>query len=562
MSVLEEIDQDLLDRCNAIWAATQAQEKQDTLSRLEPPLMRLWDGDYNMHHIVGCEYSANFEWINNDSGTGLTELPFDSAAAQWIYDVKGRIARGEKRNVHISIDKNGARWSGRMQDFSVEKRDDGTVVMVVRWIHDYETLKHYQVWCNPFTAAAVQWPRVFMLAGPGIWALKCSLFLQIMRENTSLWRIPDDPLNLNSWGSGLDMSNWSVVVKPTSFMQDLAAGSLWTVVSSRFKTWHDMAKRPLADGEYTVVVRRWFTGDELPWPGANLRHGALVVDIVDKSGYYTGTATSGSMFTGLKRTVAHFAENFIDSTLDLVNDNSIPADYLKAGVKSTDKAMPYVVFREGEETGIQTSTFLYTPSTATQINVGGHSAPGVDETISASIQAVGDILGNLAQIGSLGGSIDTLAKPFYQGTLFAWMSLPSKERKDNSGWASYFEYFQDGADRAYTLSSLMVLRAGFWSTRTWFSHELVVADGAPWLIGDQGQGHLWLGDRCGSTVTGDITGEVYVSRVHKIGLAWDRETAPDWMPTIGDDSAKTDPVQHAHELLEDVKASLMDAGVY
>jgi hypothetical protein len=58
-----------------------------------------------------------------------------------------------------------------------------------------------------------------------------------------------------------------------------------------------------------VVCRRWLTGDPQPWPGFTPRHGALVIDIVDKSGYYSGTGTSGTIFDGLTRTIelqAHF----------------------------------------------------------------------------------------------------------------------------------------------------------------------------------------------------------------------------------------------------------------
>lgn len=556
------IDEDLLAKCNEIWAATQAQEKDETLARLEPPLLRLWDGDYNLQHILACEYSANFEWVDNDSGTGATEIPFDADAALWIWDVQARMARGEHRNVHITVDKDGARWSGRMKDFSVQKNEDGTVVLMVRWLHDYENLKYYQVWSNPFLPAAVQFPRVFMLAGPAIWSLKLSLLLQIMRDQQHWWALPDDPLDPASWGAGQDMSDWSIVVKPTSFLGDMAAGTLWTVVSSRWRTWHDMAKRTLEDAELSVVARRFLDGDEQPWAGANLRHGALVIDIVDKSGYYTGTSNGGNIFTGLTRTVARFADDFIDTTLDLVVDTDIPGDYFLPGWKSTNVAMPYVIYREGEETGVRSSTFTYSPSTAIQVNVGGHSLPGVNEAISASIQALFDILGNLAQIGSVGGSVDSLLRPMYEDTLLAWLSVKSTARATNSGWSRYFEYFQDGADKAYTLSSLMVLRSGFWATKTWFTHELAIDDAAPFLVGDNGQGHFFLGDRIGATIPGDLTGEVYVDRVRKITLAWDRDIHPEWMPVIGDNRALQDPAQRAMELIEEIKDSIHLLGVY
>ena len=53
---------------------------------------------------------------------------------------------------------------------------------------------------------------------------------------------------------------------------------------------------------------RYLPGDPLPWPGADLRYGTLVIDIVDKSGVLTGTSHGGTIFSGLQRTVVQFGE--------------------------------------------------------------------------------------------------------------------------------------------------------------------------------------------------------------------------------------------------------------
>lgn len=63
----------LLERCNAIWEATVAQEKRETLCRLEPPLVRLWDGEWHWQGEVAAEYMGNFEWKDNDTGSGVIE---------------------------------------------------------------------------------------------------------------------------------------------------------------------------------------------------------------------------------------------------------------------------------------------------------------------------------------------------------------------------------------------------------------------------------------------------------------------------------------------------------
>ena len=174
---------------------------------------------------------------------------------------------------------------------------------------------------------------------------------------------------------------------------------------------------------------------------------------------------------------------------------------------------------------------------------------------------LGDLTAMIPGVPPLGGAADAALKPLYTDTILSWMSVDSPQRRNNSGWSRYFEYFQDGADKAYTLSSLLVLRAGFYATKTWFTHELAISDAAPFLVGDNGLGHFFLGDRIGATIPGDFTGEVYVDRVCRLSLAWDRDANPEWMPVIGDNRALQDPGQRAMELIEDIKAAIHDLGV-
>ena len=555
------LDRPLSDECAAIWQATLDQERREKIARLQPPLVRVWDGAWNWQGEIAAEYQGTFGWVSNDTGAGEIELPFDHYVARWIWDERGRMERGEYRNVHITVDKDGARWGGRLEDVAVDKRSDGSIVLIVRFLHDYENLKWYQVPPNPFLPInLIQFPRVFMLAGGARWALLTTLFFQIMREQTSLWQFPDDPLA--SSGSGPDQSNWSVVVKPHSFMDDMNDGILWAFVASRFQTWHDIAKPILEDAELSVVCRRYLEGDEPPWEGANLRHGCLVVDIVDKSGYYMGTSNGGTIWDGLRQTVANFASDFIDTTESLINDTDIPSEYYQANWMGTMKRLPVVIYPEGDETGIQTSRFTRIPTKGIQVNAGGKSMPGVNELISAAIQTVGDLTAMIPFTPPIGGALDAVLQPLYSDTILAWHSIKSVQRANNSGWSRYYEYFQDGANRAYTLSSLMVLRTGFWATRGRFAHELTVVDGAPWLIGDNGQGHFFLDDRIGATIAGDWTGQVHVDRVRELTLSWNRDSAAEWMPVIGDRSALKDPAERAMEKIEHMLSMISALGVF
>lgn len=139
------------EQCDAIWRVTREQKAQEERLRREPPVVRLWDGEWNLQHVCsGVEYSASFQWISNDTGPGQLEIPFDHPAAQWVHDSQGRIDRGEGRCVHLTVDFCGTRWAGRLDKAVVETREDGDDVLVMDFAHDYENLKFYSVWSNPF----------------------------------------------------------------------------------------------------------------------------------------------------------------------------------------------------------------------------------------------------------------------------------------------------------------------------------------------------------------------------------------------------------------------------
>ena len=543
-----------------VWSATRAHRKTDTETRLKHPEIKLWNAEWELQHLGGNERSAQFSFISNDTGPGRLELPADCPAAEWIHDYEGRLARGEGRNVFITVDYCGARWSGIMDKYAVEQRDDGDRVLVVDFMHDHEYTKWISLWSNPFLPAAFQFPRAFVLAGPVTWVLKTALLANIAREHNPLITWPDDPLDFGDYVTAFDQSNWHVVVKPTTFYEAAQSGVVWGVLISRWATFHDAANIMLEDAELSVRCDRYLTGDPEPWPGANLRNGTLVIDIVDKSGIYVGTSAGGSVLDGLARTVVEFADDFIDSSIDVIADAETPGDYFLPGNKYTDPVKPYVVFQEGDSSPIQSSGFINSPSKGVQVNIGGHSMPGVNEVISASIQATFDIVGSLVQIGSLGGTVDTLLAPLYEDTILAWWSVKSPQRAQNSGWDRLFEYFQDGSDRAYTIAALMVLRAGFWATKTQISWKVQTADGRPFIVGDRGQGHFFLDDRVGLRLA--ASPEIYMDRCRKIDLAWDADNPPEWQLTIGDDRIFQDPAQRALGRIEVLIAGLRDLGVW
>lgn len=549
--------------CEAIWQKTLEQEAAEKLERRQEMQISIMDGNWLLQHASTDYYYCDLNPIDNDTGTHEIKVPWEDPVVDWAMDEAGRIERGEGQNIHISVDYVGARISGRLDKLKLETDAGGNTTATLTFLDDFENLKWYTVWSNPFLPPVFQFPRVFILPGPAIWVLKLTLFLQLLRENFPIlsWHLPDDPQDWSSMGS-LDMTDWEVVIKPTSLFDDLAAGSIWAVFISRWKNFYDISKPIMDDAEYSWKLRRWFTGDPDPWEGFTPRHGALIVDIEDQSGVFVGTSHGGSLFDGLERTIGDFTEDFLDTTYNAVLDNDIPEAYFESGNRLQDKMRPFVVYTP-DMPGIKNLTHTYRPAKGIVINVGGHSMPGVNETISAGIQALGDIAGNALQIGSIGGSVDTLLKPFYEDTVLAWMSIKLYARSSRQGTGRYFEYFQQGADKAYTLTALMVLRTAIWATRTKRSNTMEIADGGPFLLGDQGHGHFWLGHRVGAVIPGDPRKVIHMDRVSSLRLRRERGKRPFFTIVVGKDDSEQDPVAAAWQKIENIVGNgLHDLGVF
>lgn len=547
----------LADQCSQIRALVDEIKAAELNIRKVPPLIRLWDAEMLLHYIVSAEYSYSFELVDNDTGPFEIRHPFDHPCGEWLYDDKGRIARGEGRNINVTVDYCGSRFGGMLEHVELETEDDGTQVVVARFASDYERMKWYTIWANPWFPEWIQWPQIWILPGPATWALALTLDLQIQREMFSTWALPSDPMAAPR--TGLNQSTWSTVVKPISFIDAMASGVLWAIVISRFKNFHDVAKTIMEDAELTCVIRVYLEGDDPPWPGANLRHGTRYVSFEDRSGTYTGTSHGGSIWDGLNRTFMNFFSDY-ETEEALSGDTSIPPSYYIPGSKRSQKELPIVVWRDGDETGLDRYRYRKTGSKGIQIVTGGHSMPGVNEAISAAIQMTFDLTAMIPGVPPLGGAADALLAPLYTDALLAFMVARLTIRPQNQGWTRYFEYFQEGSNRAYTLSSLIVLRSGIWATRSFDASTFGANDGLPFLVGEAG--HVWLSDRCGYTIRGDKTGRIYMDRLRRLKLSADRDNAPGWELTIGDERTLQDPVARAWERIQAIVSALQQLGLF
>lgn len=538
---------------DALHERIKKRKKQWEDERLAPPRIRLWDGDYVLRGEVAGELAGGFKFEENETGTAWLRLPIDHYLALWVTNHRGRT----KKNVHVTFDKQGARWSGFMDNYKLVKTKAGEKYLEITFKHDYEHLKHIRCWSNPFLPAELQFPRLWMIFGKSDWALGTTLLANITRLESSAWMLPDDPMDKSQWNN-MDQSTWQMIVAPIDHEKSTAPP---TVVFSRFKSFHDVAKRVLADAQLTIECRRFLAGeDEPPWEGANLRHGCLVFSIVDKSHWNTETSFGGDLINGLIRAFTNIGEDGLTENRDIIPNPNFPPEYFDPNFQGTLPQAPWVVFEEGPYTGIESSEFIYYPATDVQVVTGGHSAPGVNEGISAAIIAIGGFLGSLFGQSQIGPAIDAVLKPLYTDTVLAFMAWKSPERAQDLGAFHLQEKWADGADRAYTLAALIALRSGMWSTREHTAHTLRVPDAAPYRVGDRGHGDFFIGDRVATAVLGQPEYELYVERVMALSYEWDKDGPSGWIIDIGHREPE-DPFLKAMELIQELTAGLEDLGV-
>lgn len=578
----------------ALWLQVRDRQRKMEKERLKPPLIRLWDGDYRLRGAVAGERSGEFEFIENETGTAQLVLSLDHHLAKWVMNFKGR----EKRNVHVTFDKQGARWSGRMANYKVVKKDSGDRYLEINFKHDFEELHHIYCWANPFLRPEVQFPKLWIVFGPAKWCLLLTLFVNILRLETSLWTIPDNPLDIKEWMPfSFNPATWRNIVKPFPFFGD---NSNTTIVFSRFKKFYDVAKLVVADAQLTIECRRYLHGED-PHPFEDLRgelnvdfiediaqhiplrHGCLVWDIVDKSGWGQGTSFGGSLITGLVRAIETIASDGMTPNVDYYHlDPEFPGDYYVPWYMGTSPRVPWVVFEEGMFSGIKESTFEYHEATGVSFLMGGHSMPGINEAISAGVNAGGDFLtslinsmmasggafGTAIDLPPLGGVMDAVAKIFYEDVFMAFMEVPALFRaggipgqQNGLGDFHYNEEWCEGADRAYTLSAILAARAKMWQTRDHTAHTIKVSDASPYYVGGPGYGHFWIGDRVGSCPLGwPIPFTIFVERVSRLKYAWGADGPKGWDISIGYREPE-DPVMKVFEHIQTINSAMGTMGI-
>ncbi len=519
--------------------AVRAREASLEAFRLIAPVIKLYDGNINLQYVVRCE--NEYDWLDNenDTGPGVIKIDADFEEGQWLWDIKGRKDRGETIDILVTVDYVGRRWSGFLDNVTMATNDLGQSIVTANFLSDYEQLKWRHLWATPSTPAGFQPFKVFMLGGPTDWALGTALKLNLARAHGRPsgmgWM---DPLA----DGAADYTDWPIVLAPLDYETAASRGTVTGLVLSRFKTWHECAEPMLDDADLTTRWRRYMPGDALPWPGAQISYGTLVVWFENNSGGLTPN-TTGSFLGGIGQLIAIFVSSLIEGigggSLPIENGEQavvggLPAipEYQQPGYLGTEPKGPYVFYPAGSP-GVVMQSANIKLARGLRLTGGGHSMPGVNELISALVQALGDALAAIPFVPPLGGAADALLKPFYEDTILAFMTVYLINRAQYMSHFGLYEMWVDGADQAYTLSATLVMREAVRATETKYMADMEIIDGAPWFVGAKGYGHFDLGNRILVQTEGDRSGRVEAPRVKSLRLSAAVGKAPAYAIKLG-----------------------------
>lgn len=554
----------------ALWAQELREARITAASDLAR--IRIFDGNWIERGEVIDLMAGTATVSLNQAGSIRLELPIDlddvrgTYLAHWALDRDGRKARGEGTNIHVIVEKDGHRFGGRAdpdKGVTLKRSPDGDRV-ILEFLEDIQELKSVHMAANPLLPVSlIQQPKTQFLFAPVDWGAKATLAMNLLRLQVFNFDFSKDILDPSNWGLGM-WAQSQIVVMPGKLGDSVAPTTL--ITGTIKQPWLDVMQPILEDAEMQIVTRRFLNGDPEPWPGAgtNWRQGTLFVDIVDKSGWRSGTSIAGNLATGFARTIANLTSNYVEDSYDLLTGAPVDTTgYKLPGFLSTQPDHPYVVYLDSDLTGIDDFELSFGAGGPCRITVGGQSMPGVNELLEAVIGYAGDVLGdniNIAGygVGSLGGIITAFAMPILRDSILAYMSVPLLLRAAEQGWGHALETASTGVTQAYTPASIMDLRRRRRETDPRTAYRFGVTNGEPWLIGDRGQGHWTLGDRVGAT-TKYLGARVFVCRCRELSL--DLATS-EWSAAFGDLRAQQDAWEKAIELISRSFTALGEIGLW
>lgn len=538
--------------------------------RRAAPLVRFWtnnpDSSPGLLLRGSCRDSVagKTPFRRNQFGSaGTIRLRLDHYISRWLISIPNDPTA--MKNVVLTVDYAGGnkRWSGLLKNWKVVRSAAGIRYLEATFIDDLQFLQYMLGPPNPVLPIPIfQFPRVLPIFGPAKWAISIMIWLQLLRLEGNIWTPPDDPFA----APGGDMSTWQVLIKAKAF--DLDDSSLWTILATRMTRMDQVIADSLEDAQLVMTYRRILTvdGEVCPIEGVSCANGTLVLEVVDKSGYWNadGTGTGGGIAGGFERTIQSFLAGFVEDTSTAVSGGTQtiwPNEYYDTSYNGTAPGYPWVVVRDSDWTQMQTSQLVWGPATAARVIVGGDN-PMVDQLAKLAIEATGALIGYfmLAGFSDLGSIASDIAMPFLTGTIAAFLEWQNHTRASQLGWAHLHELFQQGAENnAWSLSAIAALRAGFLASRSETAHQFTMGLGGPFIPGLDFE----EGDRIGSTVA-YVSDYIFVDQVEEMTPSWDWESGKDldWAVTVGKAKAALSQAERSANLLNKALQTMSNIGLH
>jgi hypothetical protein len=129
--------------------------------------------------------------------------------------------------------------------------------------------------------------------------------------------------------------------------------------------------------------------------------------------------------------------------------------------------------------------------------------------------------------------LDNLYQGQLDNILFAWQRYTNPIRALLTGDLGYLERVERGNGVAYTISSVLTLRAGDYKTKPFRGFKTQIRNSAPYIIGRD----ILLDDRVGF----EVDGILYVDQVTAIKYEYDRKKPITYTVSVGDDTKQDDP---------------------
>ncbi|MCD2263680.1 hypothetical protein K3888_13320 [Dietzia aurantiaca] len=540
----------LIDRFDQARALLDAEWLEWETSAQAPPVVEVYDKDWQFVSYADAALDGDAEWIKNDAGEANVAWLGDHPVGRWMAD---EVAEAE--DVHLRIVQDGNVWTGKGQVIEDAMLESGVETVTFEGLHDYQHAKKVYCYPNPWAPITLQWPKIYIYYGPAITGIKQLLLVNLMRRYQHGWAPAPDMFSTFSYRN-LQPDRWAQIVNP------LGAGllhdtSMHTVIVTRMGQFHEIVKPILEDAGLMLTAERWLPGDPQPFPDhAILRMPTLIWDVVDTSGVRGPTGTLVDGFIGLVRSIA--SDGITETTQAIPWEE--PVEYSQPDFWGTVTRKPAVVFyRQQRWTGAEGSGQVGVRSIKRRVHkalghaiiTGGRSPGWVNSGIKMLVNAA---LGWIGMIFLNPGLTLGLLDDQVEDVVLAFARWDFDAREALMGRDAYGDVWEPSGGTGFSLSTVGAIRTGKQATQPYTSFQVEVVNAMPYMIGR----HFDIA----SPISAEVgrSGRLYTDELRRKKLSFGPRGIG-WDLAIGVDSEERTPIARLGRLLESTKQIVQNLSV-